>query len=618
MFSQLCQLFFYMDFLGMKPQLLMSGSKRHVTVLGVISSLLVLSFILGFSLFFFVRLFQRQVFLVNPNQGKIEFPLMNLTNYPIVLKLVDGSLAEIPQASKYYTYQVGLVHVPGHNGPAIRSWTTTEPCNIEKHFGNYKAYFETIADLSTYSCIVNLNTLNFTVFGTYGDMINGYGAINIIINMCNNATSNNTCAAQSDINSKLKAVFVNYGSLDYLVDHNNIENPSNLTLNMDLLPISGTIFTRYYYYKRSVNYQTDYGMVFPDVKQENFFQQDDRQTYVDLSVNLGGDTAVVISGVKFGHISIHMNNIKYTYFRSYQKIQEMLASIGGVMSAVMFLGYILVNFVGRRVYNIKLANVFFQFSQDSKLHRTVSDLMVEMKQSKMGLSKMELSKRDMAKKNKNEGGIEKAKTNENEFSAKIANYEEKPIFLQNENNVNTDTFAINIESPFGLQDIMGKSTKNKVLMNKGDENIPNEDISSVNNKKHGDNEKINEFLENTTVKTRNYLYNFDDRIDENGKLKMNIKNMFFPNEGITKIVEIMDKKSSIDEILKYCSEIEKIKKYLFDEEDLLVFNNLPDLDLIDVIHTKNNKGSMIKSVGESIRRLQDKNPESKLLKLMIR
>ena len=99
---------------------------------------------------------------------------------------------------------------------------------------------------------------------------------------------------------------------------------------------------------------------------------------------------------------------------------------------------------------------------------------------------------------------------------------------------------------------------------------------------------------------------------------MNIKNMFFPNEGITKIVEIMDKKSSIDEILKYCSEIEKIKKYLFDEEDLLVFNNLPDLDLIDVIHTKNNKGSMIKSVGESIRRLQDKNPESKLLKLMIR
>ena len=106
--------------------------------------------------------------------------------------------------------------------------------------------------------------------------------------------------------------------------------PIKLKFKTEFLPFSGTLFTRNYYWQRTVD---DYGFVFSDIQSLHFGQVDSKSQYVDLSVNLGGDTVVALSGVKFGHISILSNQIWHKYYRTYSKMQEVMASIGGVSSA---------------------------------------------------------------------------------------------------------------------------------------------------------------------------------------------------------------------------------------------------------------------------------------------
>ncbi len=639
----------YIDFLGLKPSLLLQGSQRHTTFFGSLISVIVFGFILGFSLYFFISLFQRENLVVNQNQGKIDFPTMDISNMPFIFKMVDGSLTDVGNFSQYFQFQVLLSYRPRYPALPILYWSDIEYCNISKHFGNYTSYFNKIPNLSSYSCVSNLSQYNWTLYGTYGDTINGFSAWNLLINICNNKTSNGTCAPQSKITDKLKAVFLNFGSLDILIDHKNIDNPSNITLNVELMPLSATVYTRYYFFKRTVSYETDYGFIFPENKNKVFFQQDERQTYVDLSVSLGGDNAVAISGVKFGHISWHMNQVKYSFNRSYMKIQEMMASIGGVISAISFIGYIFVNFVGRRMYNIRLANVFFQFNSGeggTMMRRQASEVLSEVKTySKIGLNiKMEeseiktpnrllkniISEDEIVKSvfHRNKDNWEKLDGPFNKINEQAKIFETEGFFIEKEagkksepnKEENTNSHQIiDIISPSEMKvgEMKEIEKSKKLTMTYGDLVHP-EEISVSNNNDDYDEKKDKNKIdtkknnENKHKQPLNFE-NFYNRVDENGKLKINFRNIFFPNEEIKKINTLIDKKISIDEILKYCSQIEKLKKYLFDEEELVLFNHLPDLDVNEILNQRQDKVKYI----ESLRRKTMKTPESKLIKLMM-
>ena len=113
-------------------------------------------------------------------------------------------------------------------------------------------------------------------------------------------------------------------------------------------------------------------------------------------------------------------------------------------------------------------------------------------------------------------------------------------------------------------------------------------------------------------KTKEQLsYDLKGRIDKHGKLLLNWRNVLFPNQIVNKIFVLMETKTGIDSILKYCSEIEKIKKFLFDEEHLFLFNNLPDVEFDEFLNP-----SKPKDKAEKLEKLLSTNPESKMVKMM--
>ena len=95
-------------------------------------------------------------------------------------------------------------------------------------------------------------------------------------------------------------------------------------------------------------------------------------------------------------------------------------------------------------------------------------------------------------------------------------------------------------------------------------------------------------------------------LDENGKIKENIRNIFYPSNWVTKIFKTIEKKSGIDEVLSYCSQVEKIKKYMFStNEELEIFNHLPDLDIMEILPVKKDVNDLRNSVAAMIERRPD-------------
>ena len=584
------KLLYNLDFLGVQPNIFFLGKKQHSTKLSINLSILSFVVILGFSVFFLIRLFGREVSIISKTQSKIQNPVMNFSGLPMILKVVDGGNLEVVDDPRFF--QIQVVYSKNHQGFWENQYPDLERCDMYTHFNEHIDYFKHVNNITSYYCIKNLKNYNIALFGTHGDLANGFGTIDIILNFCNNDTlpMQGKCAPQSEIDKKLQSIFVSFGFLDYLVDHDNFESPVQLTLKTEFLPFGSTTFTRYFFEKRTLSYSTDMGYAFPDIKQIKVFQQDAKQVYVDLSVNLiKGDERT--KPMKFGQISIFMNCNLFSYRRSFSKIQDTLASIGGIMNLIILIAYLLVNFVNKRIYFLKLANTFFKLRREGLLMREATDIIREMKRKK-GIGKTSFEGPYLNNRLNGEAGALNHKKKESKtFLSKTSIFTKK-----------------NIE---------------KLIKNEGDLPPPEEDICVPNGK---DSLKKNPILSRTSLpfsainedKNNNEI-NFDGRVDENGKLKIDLRNIFFPNEGISKVMKIIKKKISIDEMLKLCSQFEKVKKFLFDEDDLAIFNNLPDLDFQEVFlgaYIQKSASLRHESARNSLYKFNRPSPSLKSLKIM--
>lgn len=83
---------------------------------------------------------------------------------------------------------------------------------------------------------------------------------------------------------------------------------------------------------RNNEFKTDDGFVFQDIRTNYFDTLESITESVDLSNNAGAIES-------FFTMSISISDVKSTYSRSYLKLQNMLADIGGVLKGVLMIAY---------------------------------------------------------------------------------------------------------------------------------------------------------------------------------------------------------------------------------------------------------------------------------------
>jgi hypothetical protein len=350
------------DFLGLQPKLHVFGQQRLKSNFGGIMSILAAALSLAVAFYFTVSTFRRET--INTVFGQVydRKPVLNFSSLPMMFSLVEVGTGQIvggEENERYFdvTAEIleGIFEIKDGKKTS-RGQITPLPmikCNISQ-FEKNPEYFKDIVAGEKYWCFDNSNR---TVYGLYGGAHN-YGIINIYLRTCTNTTLKNDCYPDDVIQKKLANVLLSFLSIDNLIDHSN-EKPFTTYLKAILYPVGVGLYKRMYTYYKPVNYTTDFGFVFTDLYQENSFQFANMDVSVDIKPRnpLGYFSQVTVAGFQ--------SNDYYT--RSYFKIQNLLANIGGIIKAIMIIvEMIQFAFLENYQYSILINHIFFGNKNEPK------------------------------------------------------------------------------------------------------------------------------------------------------------------------------------------------------------------------------------------------------------
>jgi len=161
----------------------------------------------------------------------------------------------------------------------------------------------------------------------------------------------------------LTNVYLDVLSIDNSID--SFENqPNVLYLRSDRHAFSSTVFKRIWMYYHTFAYNTDNGLVLTENNLTSFNQADDNFRY---DIDLRNLNSSVVPGT-FTGLTVSNSPLKYNYFRSYLKAQNVFANMGGAIKAIMIVSFIANYIISTKLYNVKIINANeFEAKQNTSL-----------------------------------------------------------------------------------------------------------------------------------------------------------------------------------------------------------------------------------------------------------
>ena len=223
----------------------------------------------------------------------------------------------------------------------------------EEDFPEDPQLFERVG-LEGYFCLSP--NVEFILEGYYDEPILKY--LEIQVNLCNNATSNNTCKSLDEIKTLLYNKDMDFYYFDSVVDASDYKNPIKHTLTevWSYLDLSTKKEREYTFANLEV--QTDDGIFFNNINSIHDCQylQETRETLF-----LQDDIIQPRIGIFF-----YAAKTNRTVKRVYEKLSDLLAHLGGTLHFLIFLGLIWTNFHNRFLVQKAILNEMYTFKMKSK------------------------------------------------------------------------------------------------------------------------------------------------------------------------------------------------------------------------------------------------------------
>ena len=220
------------DVVGYRPRLTIYGNNRYKTTFGKLIGSIAIGSIAVLCFYFTIITFFRSELSLIYNVFQTEHPI-DITSSPIMMVLTDGF--RNPISENFHEIRVDFWNYTKEtNGEYDIYEIPLEPCD-EQSLGEHAKLFESV-DYKKMKCIPT-NKFNLTLFGRYGDATpNSF--INIVVNMCNNKTTNNACPDKILLESELKNVYLHFLFIDTEIDHYNFDEPIRKYVKSESLPIN--------------------------------------------------------------------------------------------------------------------------------------------------------------------------------------------------------------------------------------------------------------------------------------------------------------------------------------------------------------------------------------------
>lgn len=340
-----------LDTSGLTPNLLYKGDYRHKSFIGVCTSIICYLLFILYIVYCFIDLFDLKNLTIIFNKNKIKYPSLNISQFPIMVSVLDMYGYPIKDIDKAVRIQAGLFE---RKGSQIKLTNITfEKCERNIHLGQYSDLLSSDYDLSNYYCI-NPKNHNITIYGVYGDKFMGFSNFEIYITKCFNdgVLSYTECLNSTVIDKNLRRLIINVISLDVDVDNYNLDNPFSYYFKSEFLQASATVYRKFFNKKKMINYITDYGLIFQSLKNSISFQNEIVESTTDLRVD---DPSFPL----FFQYSIVLSDINDVYYRKFVKFQFIFGNIGIIFKVIFLIGNYFSRYFSQKQFYLELHQMIF-------------------------------------------------------------------------------------------------------------------------------------------------------------------------------------------------------------------------------------------------------------------
>ena len=240
------------DFISYKAHFTFNdkGDKRYKTLMGGILSLISLIISFSFITYFLYRLiYKEDASIMFYSERDSNINISYSYKLPFMFRLSDSYSIALKQQNLYnISLLVWYSYIDNKTNQLIQNYDKiiVEKCNIDKHFNEYKNYFNNIPDLNSYFCPrERLN--NQSLYGIYGDH-KPFIYYVFYFSKCNNLTNNNLCLEESIIDNKLTDIYLDIKYLTNLLPEENEKKIHNLLVKSDRFVVSSTIYKRLWFF----------------------------------------------------------------------------------------------------------------------------------------------------------------------------------------------------------------------------------------------------------------------------------------------------------------------------------------------------------------------------------
>ena len=391
--------------------------------------------------------------------------------------------------------------------------------------------------------------------------------LEIDILLCDNVTYEGKCRSIEEIKNFFNRKYFSIYYQTFDIDTSNYMKPLFSIINNDFYLVDVSLRKTLYIYLKNFVMSTDDAFILSNNHTISDTTFDRKEVDLYFEPNISNNNPLF----KCVLYSSHKTQVIQ---RTYQKISEALANLGGIASVLLSLGYILTSFEKKLDIKKKVMNGLYSFPE-TKISKTKKN-----KDKK----ELELKEKQFSK---------SARENEKNSLQKIQIFNKNELILENNNNIKEIQQSSKLNN--SMKNSQSKYINQKVLSN---DNFPSKDSDSIeeNNKIIQKNPsknffnrinqkniscqklekikiiiKFQEFMKKSSQKALNFnifeyfILNFKQLLS----FRLNEKEKLF-----LKGVEIFETKLDIVCILKKLQEIEKLKIILFNEEQLSLFNLL--------------------------------------------
>lgn len=514
----------------------------------------------------------------NSNIRNTNKPLVNLNKKIVAVSIQDDDSNEALNDPSVFSIEIS------NQIYLIKDGKSQNITSINKnlHFCSQND-FKNVEDFKNFGkgfCLDD-NENYFTLEGFWDEPSLSF--ILIELNVCKNNTdymnnSNNYCKPQEEIEKMLVGKTFNIYYKDTIIDINDHDNPFKTVIVNDFQYIDPN-------FKKITNFNfqnlimiSDEGSVFSDFKYYNevaFVSQNS-----DLYTRKSTDEV-------FFSLSIYSDEKTQMIQRSYIKIQDLLAKLGGVMQSLLFLGHIFTHFEYTLLMKNTILNSLYSFKKPKKKKK--NNLLKTSRRNSQNPENNTLKTKESPT-FKNQSFSQKLESIEiknrrkskikicslpikfdRKLEAKLSDSPKCQIFEKHPTNKNSLLTPLNLKFNFHVDSLTNSQMKNL-----------QEPESPINFFRNSAGKNFQIFSEKLKIlKLHNFKQTSKNLYFSLLKyLKLGIKRIFpisrldYDEKLFSHCEKIYEKELDFIEILKKLQEIEKLKKILLNTNQQILFNFL--------------------------------------------